>query len=724
MEPSTTNGNLKHLLQQKCEADNNVSTAREFDEQSKFSEALELYSKSTSAYVSLLESFMQQESLTDEENALVEEISSKLTPIANRADELQSLQNQKEKAAHNNDNSDSMSSSTTDNTTSPSPVISDLDLLSPVISHLDLPTPTDQSPALHPSMGVTNLIESFPSAPHVDTSAYSNPPYRQPSNNTNTNDSSTTVNNTNEANIYQNNIDYDATACTANGNANASNANPGDYASDSVLSLVLNIEKVICWQIHPVTKERKMIADGKYPLKVFIRANPPELVLSVYPQTRVEVNASVACLELTPCHYIFSLEENTQMVAIVFESNMPEIYTKIFENYIIAFCAFRKHVPEVQTVTLATSEVTVEEPEDEESTTVASSTTQETFVEVSQALVPLGVGTAEMVPFVEQKQIITKENLDAVAARVETGGKMVVHAVLTGGQLLQEGIEYCGRKIRDNVDVGHVEVPEVVKNTFAFASECTPVVQALSGVVVNTASGVASKFGTFVTNAAYVATTTAIASNSSGESDKPSDKPSEPSLLQQFLSDPRTKGVINIASKSATAAIDVWDALEEAGGEILDKTGDETAKVVEKRFGPDMATIVSNSVVITTDLVKTTRNINYLGPKALLKSQTKVAAKASATALFDSPLLKQPSSASDENEPLLIEPSSPNFTEGEANALLARAQFSPQQGDNVAEDELLMFSELETTTESLEGFVLIEPEREQLKEQRESKEKK
>jgi hypothetical protein len=78
-----------------------------------------------------------------------------------------------------------------------------------------------------------------------------------------------------------------------------------------------------------------------------------------------------------------------------------------------------------------------------------------------------------------------------------------------------------------------------------------------------------------------------------------------------------------------SCAVDVWDALEEAGSEILGKTGDEATKVVEKRFGSDMASIVSSSVVITVDLVTTSKNLGGLGPKALLKSQTKVAAKAS-----------------------------------------------------------------------------------------------
>jgi hypothetical protein len=79
----------------------------------------------------------------------------------------------------------------------------------------------------------------------------------------------------------------------------------------------------------------------------------------------------------------------------------------------------------------------------------------------------------------------------------------------------------------------------------------------VSGVVVGTASGVASKLGTFVTNAAYVAATS-IANNSNSNSNS-SLVVSEPSIFQQFLSDPRTRGVINIASKSATAACMIYN---------------------------------------------------------------------------------------------------------------------------------------------------------------------
>jgi hypothetical protein len=73
--------------------------------------------------------------------------------------------------------------------------------------------------------------------------------------------------------------------------------------------------------------------------------------------------------------------------------------------------------------------------------------------------------------------------------------------------------------------------------------------------------------------------------------------------------------------------VNVFDSLEEAGMGILDATGQATTKVVEKRFGSDVAEIVSSSVSITTDVIQTTSNLKGLAPRNLLKGQAKVAAK-------------------------------------------------------------------------------------------------
>jgi hypothetical protein len=88
----------------------------------------------------------------------------------------------------------------------------------------------------------------------------------------------------------------------------------------------------------------------------------------------------------------------------------------------------------------------------------------------------------------------------------------------------------------------------------------------------------------------------------------------------------------------------------------------------------------------------------------------------------------------DEKEPLLLaghgQSASPgrqlsiadDDNDNSLTGILARASNnSPRQPDVVAEDELLMFSQLEMATESVEGFVLIEPTEKEERMEREAK---
>jgi len=392
--------------------------------------------------------------------------------------------------------------------------------------------------------------------------------------------------------------------------------------------LVLNLEKVVCWKINPANNERVVIGDAKYPLKVYQREN--ELKLMMYPDVSIIVDGNTPCLELTSKHYIFSINTPTenQMFAFVFDSKMPDIYTTLFENLLVPHCIFRRTERETQTVKLGHSEKNVEEPDDGVSQLKSNLevTTDEVTYENHNKERALQVGeNGEMIPFVENKSLtITKENLDAVADKVELSGKMITHGILQGGCYLQDGIQYYGNKIRDKVDVGYVDVPDVLKNGISYTKEVTPVVSALSGVVSGTVAGVAQKIGSYIGSTVYDAAT------SSSGSEKETDPNSFIGKIKSVVTDPRTQSTFKIGQQSVAAIMNVFDALEEAGLGILGATGQATATVVEKRFGSEMAGVVADSVAITTDVLTTTANIKALGAKSLIKRNVTTAAKASA----------------------------------------------------------------------------------------------
>jgi hypothetical protein len=348
---------------------------------------------------------------------------------------------------------------------------------------------------------------------------------------------------------------------------------------------------------------------------------------------------------------------------------MPEVYLNLFENMLIPHCLFRRTEKEIQTVKL--NNLVVEEPEDgikgTNKTKIEITDEEVTMENKERALATEGEG-GEIIPFEENKMGITKENLDSVAEKVEIGGKILTHGIIQGGTYLQEGIQYYGNKIRDQVDVGNVEVPDVLIKSFSYTREVTPVVTALSGVVTGTVSGVASKIGTFIGNAAYNAAT-----SSSGE--KESDPDSFMGKLKSVVNDPRTQASINIGKNGVNALINVFDALEEAGIGILGATGTATSVVVEKRFGPDMAGMITDGVAITTDVIKTTANIKSLGAKSLLKSNVKTAVKSSAASILDK--------VNSDPVPLLTE-----------------ANHSCLEDRDIGDDELEMFAEMETTGEN------------------------
>jgi len=441
----------------------------------------------------------------------------------------------------------------------------------------------------------------------------------------------TTTNNTNEKtnnndNNTNNNTDKSKSPIFPDAPTHQVNTtNTGSLITDFLL--VLNIEKVVCWKINPTDNARVIVGDGKYPLKIYQKEN--ELKMNMYPNVSFIVDSNTPCLELTSKHYIFSINTDTenQMFAFVFDSNMPDIYTTLFENLLVPHCIFRRTERETQTIKLAHSDVTVEEPEDGMPLkTKLEVTTDEVVYENHNKEKALQVGeNGEIIPFDDRKSLtITKENLDAVAEKVELSGKMITHGILQGGSYLQDGIQYYGNKIRDKVDVGYVEVPDVIKNSISYTKEVTPVVSALSGVVSSTAYGVAQKIGSYIGSTVYEVAT----SGSSGESD--TDPNTFIGKIKGVIADPRTQSTIKIGQTSVAAVMNVFDALEEAGHGIIGATGQATATVVEKRFGAEMAEIVQDSVSITQDVLTTTANIRNLGPTALIKRNVRTAAKASA----------------------------------------------------------------------------------------------
>jgi hypothetical protein len=482
----------------------------------------------------------------------------------------------------------------------------------------------------------------------------------------NNNDHNNNINNKNN-NKNNNNNNSDALFPSApshtvyNGSANEDN---NHSFINSVL--VLNIEKVVCWQIDSANNGRKIVGDGKYPLKVYQIESGLELIM--YPEMNMIVNYDTPCLELTSRHYIFSISSPVanHMFAFVFDSNMPEIYLTLFENLLIPHCNFRRTEKEVQTVKL--NHLVVEEPEDGIKVEINDEITMENK---ERSIEVEGSGKGQIIPFEENKSVITKENLDIVAEKVEIGGKILTHGILQGGNYLQEGIQYYGNKIRDQVDSGNVEVPDILKNSMTYAREVTPIVSTLSGVVTGTVSGVASKIGTYIGTAAYNAAT-----SSSGEGE--SDPDSFMGKLKSAVNDPRTQASINIGKHGVNAIINVFDALEEAGLGILGATGSATSVVVEKRFGHDMAEMVADGVAITTDVIKTTSNIKSLGAKALLKRNAISAAKSSAATI-----LAQANG----------EPAVPLLTEANPSSIEER---------DIGDDELEMFAQMETLGEN--GF--------------------
>jgi hypothetical protein len=351
---------------------------------------------------------------------------------------------------------------------------------------------------------------------------------------------------------------------------------------------------------------------------------------------------------------------------------MPDVYLTLFENMIIPNCNFRRTEKEIQTVKL--NHLVVEEPEDGTKQSIEI-TYEEITMENKERSIEL-VGEGQIILFQETNTVITKENLDSVAEKVEIGGKMLTHGILKGGTYLQEGIQYYGNKIRDQVDVGNVEVPDILKKSLSYTREVTPIVSTLSGVVTGTVAGVASKIGTFIGNAAYSAAT-------SGSGEGGGDPDSFMGKLKSVVNDPRTQASFNIGRHGVNAISNVFDALEEAGLGILGATGSATSVVVEKRFGSDMAGMITDSVAITTDVLKTTSNIKSMGAKSLLKSNVKTAVKSSAASILDKV------NNSDPTVPLLIEANSTSIEERD-----------------IGDDELDMFAQMETTEEN--GFILLE----------------
>jgi len=212
--------------------------------------------------------------------------------------------------------------------------------------------------------------------------------------------------------------------------------------------------------------------------------------------------------------------------------------------------------------------------------------------------------------------LVSEVNLQNMALKVDFGGKVIAHGILSGTEILQRGIQIGGKKIKQNLKPGEkpIEIPDSIKATLAIAKEITPHFVKLSDTLVSGVSTVAKGMAG--------STSSVVLSKFSKKTGLKID------------SDPRFAAAKNLGKAGVVAFVTIWNSLEDAGMALLDSTGSVAADVISHKFGTDAGNAARDGFHVAHNVLKTGQSLNSLGPKSLAKQVAKQSTKTMAISLF------------------------------------------------------------------------------------------
>jgi len=209
----------------------------------------------------------------------------------------------------------------------------------------------------------------------------------------------------------------------------------------------------------------------------------------------------------------------------------------------------------------------------------------------------------------ESSAPLAAKALNTLSAGINTGAEYLVEGITTGSHYIaataRTGGDYFKRNITPNPEPA--VVPGSVVNTVYVAGKLSPVCVAVSKVLISSVASLADEIGKTIAKG--------ISKTTTGTGKKVS------------VEGPTATAAKQVGKTSLKAAVNVWEALEQAGKLLLSETSSVTVGLVETKYGAQAAQVTKEGMRVTGDVITTAYNLNQLGVKKIAQKAASHAGK-------------------------------------------------------------------------------------------------
>eukprot|EP01112_Ceratiomyxa_fruticulosa_P011129 TRINITY_DN2997_c0_g1_i3.p1 TRINITY_DN2997_c0_g1~~TRINITY_DN2997_c0_g1_i3.p1 ORF type:complete len:572 (-),score=142.15 TRINITY_DN2997_c0_g1_i3:149-1864(-) len=350
-------------------------------------------------------------------------------------------------------------------------------------------------------------------------------------------------------------------------------------------------------------------------------------------QFQFPLSMSVPCLCTAPGYYIFPLASpgtnSTVFYGVVFPPGIPQHYLLVFDKLLSEECMLRR-LPQFPAP-----------PQTTTTTTTVSTTVSQEIVEKPSG--EITTTTTKTLAVSQPQADFTVRVLSSVTSGIETGSVKLAEGIVAGSKALSNGAtkggEYLKSKITPSEQPVHVNAK--VAGTIYIAGKLSPICVTVSKVLINTLAKLAEEIGE------------AVADSLTGTDIEAKVKKVTPS------EGPRKEAARELGKATLRAALNVWEALEEAGKTIYKNTSAATVSVVEHKYGKEVGQATSDSLVLAGNVVNTLYNVDQMGAKAIARRVAKHSVQKSAVNIWGNGRIEGSNNNSNmraiENSPDIVE---------------------------------------------------------------------
>eukprot|EP01113_Clastostelium_recurvatum_P044048 TRINITY_DN7390_c0_g1_i4.p1 TRINITY_DN7390_c0_g1~~TRINITY_DN7390_c0_g1_i4.p1 ORF type:complete len:540 (+),score=168.97 TRINITY_DN7390_c0_g1_i4:133-1752(+) len=299
--------------------------------------------------------------------------------------------------------------------------------------------------------------------------------------------------------------------------------------------------------------------------------------------------ANVPCLCTAPGYYVFPMPGGSTFYGVVFPPNIPAQYITVFEKLLASKCLLRRlpGAPPAAPPVVTSNEITTTKTADSHGKEMVT-THQHTEIVVHT-------------PAPQQADRATAA-MGTVSSGIEAGASKLVEGIASGSRAIVAGAtiggEYLKSKLTPNETPTHVS-PKVAGTLFV-AGKLTPMCVTVSRILINSLAHLAEEIGSAVSDG--------IKSTNLG------------SKVKSSVPDgPRTQAAKAIGKSTVKAAVDIWEALEEAGGLLFTRTSAITVDVVTHKYGDEVGQATSDGLKVAGNVAQTVYNLDQMGVKKVAK---------------------------------------------------------------------------------------------------------